>query len=564
MQQRSTNSNLKVLNKKREETKQRKAQIGIELKQIAHREEEIRICFEPRKKMIALTKPRASRLPDPTRTQLRSKVQNQPTTIKLAQLPSFHVIMPISLGIKRSTDYCIACTSYSIETIYYSAMHKTPRRMHASGKEIIRAIPSRRTSSYFDFDMEEFGSHDRLGRVSFSRHPSLCYMDDRIQAISQNKALELYKDQAKLMTCYCPLEVPKSPNQAMEFLSRTWSPSSTNFFQILSSNNLSSTLQDHHSEELDEQVIEKNKNNFSRDTGRKMDQILTMLSSVNLVQSKSHRHKDLQGGWVKAWLGGETLSSLSRGWKRKKRKEDLRLQTAQIHAALSVARLAAGIAGILGNFYLEPIKSNVVALDTLEGELDRKMNTVVRSAAALIATVCAEAAESVGANRGQVSSIVQAGLATRTSADLLTLTATTATCLRGAAMLELRAATCRHLSQDHNILEKGAQLPIQMPEGKVQLRMVKIYHKHDKVTLRLGKKHMRGVINIYNEYRIYDVANDPKECGFLKNDHGCYLVTLGTSGGAIQLQFQDQKQYVLWKSSISKYLSDCQKPMKKF
>ena len=139
------------------------------------------------------------------------------------------------------------------------------------------------------------------------------------------------------------------------------------------------------------------------------------------------RNPQIDVGQMKAWLGGEILSSFSKGC-RKRRKEELRLHTAQVHAALSVARLAAAIAGIVGNCYLEPVNSKTMILDHQGGELDNRMNTVVASAAALVATVCAEAAESVGANRMQVASAIRTGLATQSSADLVTLTATAATC----------------------------------------------------------------------------------------------------------------------------------------
>ncbi|RWW55861.1 hypothetical protein BHE74_00037466 [Ensete ventricosum] len=60
--------------------------------------------------------------------------------------------------------------------------------------------------------------------------------------------------------------------------------------------------------------------------------------------------------------------------------------------------------------------------------LDEKMNAVVASAAALVATVCAEAAESMGADRERAASGISTGLATKTSADMVTLIATAATC----------------------------------------------------------------------------------------------------------------------------------------
>lgn len=38
-----------------------------------------------------------------------------------------------------------------------------------------------------------------------------------------------------------------------------------------------------------------------------------------------------------------------------------------------------------------------------------------------------------------------------------------------------------------------------MHAGKIQLRMVRIYVKHDRLALRLVKKHIRGVISTYKE-----------------------------------------------------------------
>lgn len=97
-----------------------------------------------------------------------------------------------------------------------------------------------------------------------------------------------------------------------------------------------------------------------------------------------------------------------------------------------------------------------------------------------------------------------------------------------------------------------------MYEGKVELRKVSIYLKHDKVTMRLGKKHMGGVISTYKEYRIFYASDDPKDCGFWKNRRGCYLVSLATSRGTVRMLFEDQKLYVVWKSIISNLLCDSQ------
>ncbi|XP_074565154.1 uncharacterized protein LOC141821698 [Curcuma longa] len=423
---------------------------------------------------------------------------------------------------------------------------------------------------------EEFRRHERLGRVSFSAHPSSFYTDEKMLVSNQNNTIEWYKEQTQKLTRYCPNSevVAKSPHQALNFLSRTWSPSSSDFFQILSSHNPSTssyldgrTLELHDS---DVDVSDRSKitdmnddeNSITRDgAGRTMDPLVAMPSRELARSSSTQKHRDSQlGGWeMKAWLGGGVLRSFTRE-RKNKNKDEVRLSTAQVHAALSVTRLAAAIAGVVGNScYMESTQSSkVVSVVNLgERSTEENIKPVVASAAALVATVCAEAAESAGANREQVASVIRSGLATRTTADLLTLTANAATCLRGAATLELRAASCRHLSENQYVLASGVQLPIEMPQGKVELRKVSIYLKHDEVTMRLGKKHMGGVISTYKEYRIFYASDEAKDCGFWKNRRGCYLVSLATSGGTVRMLFEDQKLYVVWKSIISNLLCDC-------
>lgn len=129
----------------------------------------------------------------------------------------------------------------------------------------------------------------------------------------------------------------------------------------------------------------------------------------------------LKVGNVKAVLRGFLLDSLPvTGSQRRRRRDELRLHSAQAHAAVSVAQLAAAVAGIVSASELRPAASASAG--------DRRLGTVLASAAALVATVCAEAAETAGANRGRVTSAVRTGLESRSSADLLTLTATAATC----------------------------------------------------------------------------------------------------------------------------------------
>ncbi|KAK4375746.1 hypothetical protein RND71_006423 [Anisodus tanguticus] len=99
------------------------------------------------------------------------------------------------------------------------------------------------------------------------------------------------------------------------------------------------------------------------------------------------------------------------------------------------------------------------------GEWSHNMGSVVASAAALMTSVCAEAAESMGAGRAQVASAVNSGLAIQTPMDMIAVTATAATCFRGAAILKSRAIEDSS-PRIPEMLAAGALIWIMMPSGK--------------------------------------------------------------------------------------------------
>lgn len=136
---------------------------------------------------------------------------------------------------------------------------------------------------------------------------------------------------------------------------------------------------------------------------------------------------------MKGWLKGKSLTNLFRS-EREKKKEEVRLHTAKLHAALSLTQLAASIAGFATNGNGTEAQDHIKQVTSSNGgratvlEWDQDMGVVVASAAALLTAVCAEAAEALGAKRARVASAVKSGLATQTPIDMITLTATAATC----------------------------------------------------------------------------------------------------------------------------------------
>lgn len=131
--------------------------------------------------------------------------------------------------------------------------------------------------------------------------------------------------------------------------------------------------------------------------------------------------------YLKKWLREKSLSSFL-GWNKEKKKEENRLRKSQLHAALSVARLAAAVTGFVANIIVEGQDIKHMVSEEGDIECDKKIGIVVATAAALIASVCAEAAESAGADKARVTNIVNSGLASQTPTDIIALTANAATC----------------------------------------------------------------------------------------------------------------------------------------
>lgn len=101
---------------------------------------------------------------------------------------------------------------------------------------------------------------------------------------------------------------------------------------------------------------------------------------------------------------------------RQKRKEEDRLQKAEVHAAISVAGVAAALAAI-------------AAENAAPGQQNASKETAVATAAALVAAQCAQVAEAVGAKREQLESAISAAITATDKSNIITLTAAAATCI---------------------------------------------------------------------------------------------------------------------------------------
>lgn len=122
----------------------------------------------------------------------------------------------------------------------------------------------------------------------------------------------------------------------------------------------------------------------------------------------------LQFTKIASWNGRSIKKKLKEI--KQKRKDQKRLQEAEIHAAISVAGVAAALA--------------VIAAEESEANKHKSLKeSAVASAAALVAAQCAQVAEAVGAKREEISSAINEAVTARDASNIITLTAATATCI---------------------------------------------------------------------------------------------------------------------------------------
>uniref|UniRef100_A0A0E0MAZ3 VAN3-binding protein-like auxin canalisation domain-containing protein n=1 Tax=Oryza punctata TaxID=4537 RepID=A0A0E0MAZ3_ORYPU len=408
--------------------------------------------------------------------------------------------------------------------------------------------------------MEHLKKGVEFGVASLQRCHSLsCQMAESTQIEARKAGNRCSKEKSRRPKCCHPAEMPVIPEQAMEFLSRTWSPSSSDLFQILSPSSLgTSPVNRQEDDMIGDEDDEAHGDTVRFDGGRSQVfnptwGILASGKSSSGQRKQKNQPTWLNMGHMRAILRGYLMDSIPiAGSRRRKRRDELRLHTAKAHAAVSVAQLAAAIAGVVSACEL---RSSTGA--------DRKLSTVLASAAALVATVCAESAESAGADRSRVTSAMKAGLDSRSPAELLTLTATAATCLRGAAVLKLRADVSRGISSSSNSMmmmstntasiQKGTILRVCLPCGRLRLRTVAVFPERSTVALRLGKKRLHGAFTTYQHYEVLAVSGGGEA---VVDCRKIFPVALSTEAGMVQLLLDNQMNCKVWKASIESMLSD--------
>ncbi|XP_024960214.1 VAN3-binding protein-like isoform X2 [Cynara cardunculus var. scolymus] len=157
------------------------------------------------------------------------------------------------------------------------------------------------------------------------------------------------------------------------------------------------------------------------------------IDDTKFFRMKNPVNQQYRGGATSAAPTGGGGKTVGRWLKdrREKKKEETRVHNAQLHATVSVAGVAAVVAAIAA--------ATAASSGHRKDEEMVKTDLAVASAATLVAAQCVEAAEAMGAERDHLASVVSSAVNVRSPGDIMTLTAAAATALRGAATLKARA-----------------------------------------------------------------------------------------------------------------------------
>uniref|UniRef100_A0A2N9EN13 PH domain-containing protein n=1 Tax=Fagus sylvatica TaxID=28930 RepID=A0A2N9EN13_FAGSY len=283
------------------------------------------------------------------------------------------------------------------------------------------------------------------------------------------------------------------------------------------------------------------------------------------MQQAMHPELNYHSYFQKKWMPWKIIPfknvSIKKWFKEIKvrRKEEGRLQRAEVHAAISVAGVAAALAAIAAD-------------NSKKDESSTAKEAAIASAAALVAAQCAKVAEAMGAKREQLSSVIGSAMSGTSSSDILTLTAAATTSLKGAATLKARSGCKNRLNgsapilpiEDNNdmdfnfekhrtILAKGAELSVETPDGKYSMRTVSIIlNSEAKVILKIRKLNL---LRSKKESIVLDLHAELYKDSEAEDTNTCYLIVLTTSRGTFKLDMADDYQhYKTWATTINHML----------
>ncbi|KAJ0033984.1 hypothetical protein Pint_24753 [Pistacia integerrima] len=296
--------------------------------------------------------------------------------------------------------------------------------------------------------------------------------------------------------------------------------------------------------------------------------------------------------------GGKTVGRWLKD-RREKKKEETRVHNAQLHAAVSVAGVAAAIAAIAA--------ATAASSGSGKDEQMAKTDMAVASAATLVAAQCVEAAESMGAEREYLASVVSSAVNVRSAGDIMTLTAGAATgmiSLRGAATLKARAlkevwniaavipvekgmggggnnnngggsnngssngSFSGELVPEDNflgicsreLLARGCELLKRTRKGDLHWKIVSVYiNRSNQVMLKMKSRHVAGTITKKKKNVVLEVIKDmPSWAGrhlLEGGENRRYFGLKTVMRGVVEFECKNQREYDIWTQGVSRLLT---------